>query len=115
MLVQEAFASRAAYDAHMVAVGAYTMFQAEEAAAEARRALALCALCPEAYNVLAVTASGSYEEALALYRKAEALGPQVGWGACCARRTCRRCVQHSSWACSRAAQPHALPAAHRSC
>jgi tetratricopeptide (TPR) repeat protein len=59
------------------ALEAYGEPTCEEAAAAARAALAISPICPEAYNVLALSEASSYEEALQLYRKAEELGPQV--------------------------------------
>jgi tetratricopeptide (TPR) repeat protein len=59
------------------ALEAYGYPTCEEAAATARAALAISPICPEAYNVLALSEASSYEEALQLYRKAEELGPQV--------------------------------------
>jgi lipoprotein NlpI len=52
------------------------------------QALSLSPVCPEAYNVLAVAQADTYEQALALYRRAEELGPKVtrawaGGGAGC--------------------------------
>jgi hypothetical protein len=62
---------------YLQALEAYGYPTCEEAAAHARAALAIHPICPEAYNVLALSEASSYEEALQLYCKAEELGPQV--------------------------------------
>ncbi|KAF6250559.1 hypothetical protein COO60DRAFT_797819 [Scenedesmus sp. NREL 46B-D3] len=74
---EDQFVSPAVMMAHLKALDAYNCHSCENAAAGARAALALSPVCPEAYNVLALSEASSYEEALQLYRKAEELGPQV--------------------------------------
>lgn len=78
MLPADDFRSPAAHKAASAALHAHAFSTPAEREREARRALKISPICPEAYNVLAVNASGgSNEKALEFYRRAEELGPQV--------------------------------------
>jgi tetratricopeptide (TPR) repeat protein len=75
---EDYFEAKEIMEAHVLALGAYGHSDLDEASKVAKAALEISPICPEAYNVLAVTTATSYEEALDLYKKAEELGPKVG-------------------------------------
>ena len=77
----EYYEAKEMMDAHILALSAYGHGDLDEAVKVARAALQLSPICPEAYNVLALTSATTYEEALEFYKKAEELGSQVGF--CC--------------------------------
>lgn len=77
---EDDYVDRSVLNAHCKALEAYSSPNWQAAVHTAQQALAISELCPEAYNLLALSAANSYEEALELYRKAEALGPKVRLG-----------------------------------
>lgn len=72
------YRSHEVFQAAQMALGAHAYLPGRPADAEreARKALRISPVCPEALNVLALI-SGTNEKALELYRQAEEVGPQV--------------------------------------
>ena len=65
------------YRAAVLALQAHAIINDGAAAAQARKALLLCDICPEAYIVLALRDANTYEEALAYFNTAMEQGQQI--------------------------------------
>jgi tetratricopeptide (TPR) repeat protein len=68
------------YEATLLALKAHAIDSAEVAVAEAKKALELSPVCPEAYIVLALHDANTYEEALEYFKKAMEQGLHIKTG-----------------------------------
>eukprot|EP00775_Hariotina_reticulata_P011519 gene11519-11662_t len=75
---EDHYISPQVFRGHCMALSAYGCRTRKQAEQEAHKAIKVAGgLCPEAYNVLAVAAANSYEEALQYYQTATEQGPRI--------------------------------------